>query len=283
MSHVVGRLELGDHVCWQFDSEAVRRAVAAELVQMGLGARRKVVWCPASPQTAVSDLRRCGIEPGPALRSGQLAITKPADYYFTRGFGVDATVQQWNSESARACAEGYAGLQAIADMSWAVTTGISLDRLARYEAVVNRVITGGSAMAVCQYDTRLFNHEQLRPLAMAHPGTVRARPSTEPGPLLRIRRNGLSLRMTGECDLSNRLAIGACLADLRDDCIAAARPMTVDATALQFADAFTARLLINAAAVVPAGCTVICSPQLVSMFDLLGGPAEVNLRYRAEG
>ncbi|WP_426512746.1 hypothetical protein ACPPVO_20180 [Dactylosporangium sp. McL0621] len=59
--------------------------------------------------------------------------------------------------------------------------------------------------------------------------------------------------------------------------------MTVDAAGLRFADAFTARLLITAAAAVPGGCTVVCSSQLTFMFDLLDGRSEANLRYSTQG
>ncbi|MER7004086.1 hypothetical protein ABT297_13725 [Dactylosporangium sp. NPDC000555] len=53
--------------------------------------------------------------------------------------------------------------------------------------------------------------------------------------------------------------------------------MTIDASALRFADGATANLMLQSARTVPGGLIVQCSPQLRFMLDLLGGAAEPSL------
>ncbi|WP_238013201.1 hypothetical protein KZZ52_28310 [Dactylosporangium sp. AC04546] len=84
------------------------------------------------------------------------------------------------------------------------------------------------------------------------------------------------LRLTGDSDLSNRLALAFCVADLREDCAAQGLPMTIDASALRFADRAIAELLLQSAQAVP-GLTVRCSPQLRFMIDILDGGSASDL------
>ncbi|MEV0562389.1 MEDS domain-containing protein [Dactylosporangium sp. NPDC050588] len=273
--------ELGDHVCWCIDDPASRLGMAAAFVAAGLGKGGRVVWCTTAPLAAIAGLRELGVAAEAALEAGQLSLPSPADWYIEDGQLIaEAVVRKLASEVADARAAGYSGLWAIADMSWAHRAGVSADVLARYELLLNRVVVGGFVTVVCQYDRRLLGRRQLRPITIAHPGTIyQWPPSDTDRSLLRILRDGPVLRLIGDSDLSNRLALHFCVADLRDDCTVSGVPMTIDASALRFADGATANLMLQSARTVPGGLIVHCSRQLRSMLDLLGGAAEPSLSY----
>ncbi|MET7402706.1 hypothetical protein ABZS66_55420 [Dactylosporangium sp. NPDC005572] len=87
------------------------------------------------------------------------------------------------------------------------------------------------------------------------------------------------LRLAGDSDLSNRLALHFLVADLRNDCTALGPPTVIDVSALRLAVRTTIELMIEYARTVPGGLTVHCSPQLRFMLDSSGGAAVPNPRH----
>jgi hypothetical protein len=279
LAESIAELQRGDHVCWRVDDERARVTAAAACAAAGLRTGDRVVWCPTDPRPAMAALAEHGVAAIAAIRTGRLSIVRAADWYRPDDrFDPDGTVEVWNAACEQAHLDGYPGLLAITDMSWALLSGAA--NVASYEVHLNRVFVGGAGTGVCLYDGARFGRHRLATIGMAHPATWHGIPPTPSGaPLLRIRRDGPVLRLSGDSDLSNRLAVHGCLSDLRAECAQAGAAMQVDASDLRFADHGTAVLLVRLAQSAAAGITVQCSPRLRDMLDLHDGATTPGLRY----
>jgi hypothetical protein len=208
------------------------------------------------------------------MDAGQVELRTSAEGYLTRGrFEPEAVIDSWPREIAAARDGGYAGLRMVVDMSWAAGGVPGGERLEWYEAEVNRVFAGGYAIALCQYDRRLFTAGRLARLSAAHPSAFSPKAPIGWRPLLRILRvdDPPGVRMAGEVDASNRDALAATLAGLADDFPGVDVPLTLDVERLRFADAAAARLMVHAAGSVPTGVRFSgCSLPLVRLLELNG-------------
>ncbi|MEW9533518.1 MEDS domain-containing protein [Microbispora sp. NPDC049125] len=273
---LLGRLDLGDHVCRLYRDDEQRLATVAGFVEAGVGSGHQVAYFSVErPETVLEQLGSRGVDGRALIERGGLRVTSAQDSYLASGaFHPEAVMSAWRRAIADARDCGYAGLWAMGDMAWAATKIAGADRLRWYEAEVNRVFTGEHALALCLYDERSFPADELDRIAAAHPGTLE--PGDGPGwrPLLRMRRtvDPPGLKLTGEADASNRDALAATLDGLRDDLPRTGAPATLDLTDLRFADAAVARLLIRAARTFPAGMRIAgCSPWIARLLTLLGG------------
>ena len=272
-SALLGRLDLGDHLCWMVGDQETREAGTAAYVRAGLDRHQKVLYFGDGPEQMLAGLRACGVDADSAVASGQLqASTAEATYLTSGAFDAQATIEGWRVESARARDQGYRGLRALGDMAWATRPVPGAGDLARYEAQVNRVFADGFAMAVCVYDTRLFDPAALRRVASAHPGGMSAVTAAADVPLLHVTRTGSppGLRLRGEADLANRRALRTVLEHVSHDTDTAGRALTIDVSELHFADAETARMLIRAAEDTDRMRIVGCTPSLAGLLGFLG-------------
>jgi anti-anti-sigma regulatory factor len=260
-------LRLGDHACVLIDDDAAKTRALTAYIQAGLRNRHRILYFgEAEPQiaAAVPD----------ALRSGQVRMATAESTYLASGvFDPEATIQGWRDESARALRDGYRGLRAAGDMSWASRPVPGADRLAWYEAHVNRVFADGFAMAVCIYDRRLFTTADLRRVSWAHLATVDGESDPATVPLLRAVRTtdppGIALH--GEADLSNRHALRALLENLVADAPATDGRLTLDVSGMRFIDAAASRILTAVAAAHAPRLRVIgCSPAVQRLLAFNG-------------
>ncbi|MEO3814540.1 MEDS domain-containing protein [Sphaerisporangium sp. B11E5] len=273
--YVIERLRPGDHVCVTYEDDEQRRAALVGSAQAGVRRHHKLLYFAGRPQeTVVAELEAGGVDARRMLDVGQFQVRSTAEGYLVAGrFEPEAVIGGWVREIDTARDRGYAGLRVIGDMTWAAARVPGGERLEWYEAEVNRVFAGGYAMALCQYDRRLFSPERLGRLSAAHPCTFSPNAPFGWRPLLRVLRTGdpPGLRLAGEIDASNRGALAATLAGLADDFPAVRVPLTLDVERLRFADAAAARLLVRAAGSVPMGVRFAgCSPPLVRLLKLAG-------------
>lgn len=264
---LLDRIELGDHVCWTVEDDDVRRDEIAGVLHAGLLSRHKVIYSGDDPDTVLAAIERRGVVLRVVLGSGQLqAVTPEAGYLAGGSFDPEGLIGQLRAEKERSRAEGYRGLRVIGDMTWARRRVPGAERLEWYETRCNAVFADGYVMGICAYDKRLFDPVLLRRLALAHPGAAGPLLPFDPESSLRIRRTEqpYGLWMSGEADLSNRHALQAMVEDalLRRG----GEPVvTIDLTALRFADTAAARVLLRAAAGAGRMHVVGCSPVLVRL------------------
>ncbi|XVV08282.1 MEDS domain-containing protein [Actinoplanes sp. CA-131856] len=247
---VLDQLELGDHVCWTVDDDAVRLDAVVDVLASGLRSRQKVCYLGPEPHRVVEGLAERNGAARNALATGQLVAETPEGSYLSGGsFDAEATVAHFQSEKQRAREEGYQGLRVVGDMSWASRAVPGAESLEWYEARINEVFVDGFVAGVCAYDRRLFDPLTLRRLALAHPGAAGPLLPFDPGSSLRCRRTAepYGLKLTGEADMSNRYALESVLAGLIAD-LEPAETAIVDLTGLRFADTAAARVVIRAVA-----------------------------------
>ncbi|MFC6086435.1 MEDS domain-containing protein [Sphaerisporangium aureirubrum] len=273
--YVIERLRPGDHVCVTYDDDEQRRAALVGSARAGVRHHHRLIYFAGWPrETVLADLEAGGLDARGLLDAGQVQVRSSAEGYLPGGrFEPEAVIGCWSREIATARDRGYAGLRVIGDMTWAAGRVPGGERLEWYEAEVNRVFAGGYAMALCQYDRRLFAPERLACLSAAHPSTFTPNAPIGWRPLLRILRTDdpPGVRLAGEADASNRAALAATLAVLPDDFAGVEVPLTLDVERLRFADAAAARLLVRAAGSVPGGVRFVgCSPPLVRLMKLAG-------------
>ncbi|MEV6520410.1 MEDS domain-containing protein [Longispora sp. NPDC051575] len=276
---VLDRMRPGDHVCCTFTTDSQRLDLTAAYADAGLRDDHKIVvlsdaWTPTQ---VLDGLVARGVPARAAVACGQLEVRSADDYLPGGEFDPAASISGWRTQAEAAAGAGFLGLRVLGDMAWAVRPVPGADRLAWYEAQVNRVFAAGYAMAMCLYDRRLFDPAHLDLIASAHPGTHHAGTS-EPGVVAPLMRFGHTaspprLALSGEADVSNRHALSAMLNALLDGADAASpTPVTVDVSGLTFADASAVRLLIQAAAAAPSGIRLEgCTPPMARLVDLVGG------------
>jgi len=272
----VEQLRLGDHVCWTFDDDDERLAAMARLVAVGINDSHKVLYLtgPMRPEALLDNLDARGVPTGRAVDDGQLAVRPADEVYLAHGeFDPDRSLGALRDQVSLARDEGWKGLRLVKDMAWALRLEPGADALTSYEAHANRLVVDGAAMAVCQYDRRLFPDAELRRVASAHPAAALADAGCDWRPALRMRRthDPLGLALTGEADISNRHAFAAVLGALLDEARDASQPIVVDLSGLTFADSATAGLLVRAAQTARSGIRLVgCSPSISRLLGVLG-------------
>ena len=268
---LLDRVSLGDHVCWAVDDDAIRMEAIAGFVRAGLSAHEMVLYCGDDPEAVLAGLQRYGVGTRAALTAGLLSAHTGEALYLTAGrFDPAATLARWRDRLVATRAEGVPGMRVIADMTWATRGVPGVELLGWYEAQINMLFTDGFVAAVCAYDRRRFDPIDLRPLIWAHPGLAGSEMPFAPDSSLRARRTlrPYGLRLEGEVDLANRIALAALVERLFDDEPA---EVTVDVSGLRFADTAIARLLIRAASAGAGRLSVIgCSATMVRLFAFHG-------------
>ncbi|MET0423908.1 MAG: MEDS domain-containing protein [Actinoplanes sp.] len=247
---MLGRLALGDHVCWTVDDEASKLDIVATCVRDGLAGRERVLYLGDDPAGVLDAIEQRGVCTSAALAAGQLqAVTAEASYLAAGHFDPDASFELWTRAKRDALAAGFRGVRAIGDMNWAARGIPGAERLPDYEVRINPLFTDGRLAGVCVYDRRRFEPMWLRRVAWAHPGAAGPDLPFDPDSSLRLRRTSepYVLWVSGEADLSNRAALAVVLDDLRAG-LSVDREVTVDLTGLRFADLAAARILVDALA-----------------------------------
>lgn len=272
------RLAPGDHVCHVYDDEAQRLAAVTRFVGAGVrGGYRVVHYCAGSPGEVMDRLTGHGVDAGALHDTGALRVYATEESYLASGsFEPEAVLGGWQQAISEALDAGYAGLWALGDMAWAAAASkiSGAERLPWYEAEINRVFSGGQALAVCLYDRRSMPAEALDRIRAAHPSRLGPGEQEEWAPLLRMRRttDPPGLMLTGEADASNREALAATLAGLREDFPDTAGPLTVDMSGLRFADAAVVRLLVETDRALPVGIRLTgCARPVARLLWMFGG------------
>ncbi|SDS85646.1 MEDS domain-containing protein [Actinoplanes derwentensis] len=282
---VLDRLCLGDHTCLVFDDDATRMQALTGFIRAGLRDHHRIRYFGDGHDEITSALIARGVDAAASIAAGQLQVSTPYESYLAPGvFDPEATVGAWRAEAALAKAAGYRGLRVIGDMSWASRPIPGADRLAWYEAQVNRVYADGDAMALCLYDRRLFSAADLQRARWAHPAAVDRDTAHESVPLLRAVRtvDVPGIRLEGEADMSNRHALRAVMEHLVEDTPATSRPLTVDVSGLRYADVTAVRILMHIAVTAAHRLHLVgCSPVLQRLLAFNGAGAVPTLTVQA--
>ncbi|WP_433140862.1 MEDS domain-containing protein [Actinomadura nitritigenes] len=201
-SKPVGSMELGDHLCLFFDSDAERRSVMAAYVRDGVRAGQKVIYIsdavPArdvaawlggrdgGPDTVRPVQDDTGFDFAAAADAGHFAVRTAEETFLASGrFDPDESLELMATEIDLALVQGYAGVRIAGEARFSLRRWPGTERHGDFERMLDQVFmtTDLKAMAICQFDRRWFDEVRLAELEAGHMGRVRANDHYDDGAL----------------------------------------------------------------------------------------------------
>ncbi|MBY0523758.1 MAG: MEDS domain-containing protein [Gemmataceae bacterium] len=161
----------GDHLCLIHDGPGPELAAVVPFLRDGLarGERCICVGDEVHVSEVVVALDAAGVDVDHECRRGSLLLFDQHRFYLD-GTPFDpstmvAVLQQMVQEALLA---GYMGIRGAAGMSAAIVAEIGVNRLAEYEALLNRALPGSRMTAMCRYDRASFGPEILHLALRTH-------------------------------------------------------------------------------------------------------------------
>lgn len=276
----VDRMASGDHACLGFDDDAARWEIRAAFAGIGLSRGERVMFF-TDPRTGAEEtvhrLTRLGVRAGRALAEGSLVVVDETPGYDQgAGFGPEDRAATWAEVAEAAHREGYPGIRAVGDMSWALRPDLDHDGLVAYEASLTPVFARIGFTAICEYDRRRFTPELLGRVSAAHPATV-----LQCLDALRVEHSDGILSMSGDADLATRAEFEFGLREAFD--APTGPPRIIDLSELAFIDAHCAATLVRrVTGLEPSARLVLRCPPLHARMLRLCGATEVPQLYVVE-
>jgi anti-anti-sigma factor len=276
----------GDHVCCSFGSEGEQQALVGRFARDAMARGERVLYIVdrSDEATVRGYVDFAGIDSARWLASGRLQIRSASEVY-EAPFDPERQIAHFEAETRAARDEGFDGLAAMGEMSWARRDGQSWDSLISYEKDIQRIFAAADVRGVCQYDRRLFSPGLLDEAAAAHElavsidGTVsRARSRTATILESAVDR---AIRVSGELDFASGPYVAARLAEH----LPASGDIVIDAGELSFVDVSGCRVLVQTAlALDPPRHLVLeaASAQLLRVLELCGWRHLPALEVRLE-
>ncbi|WP_431877755.1 MEDS domain-containing protein [Amycolatopsis sacchari] len=204
-----------DHVCWSYSDRAGFRSVVREFLADGLAAGQRVHYVTTEHDDFTEGLE--GVQVSLVHESYDARVLDPAVQ--VRGYAAAAEA---------ALRDGYTGFRVAADVTELVRTPEGFAAFARYEHLVDRMISARPFTGLCGYDRGAVPDDVLTQLAALHPLSN----SEPPFRLYASGSDGVAL--AGELDLTGRALLPLALAhaDLRPE----RRCLYVEARAVEFVD-----------------------------------------------
>jgi len=171
----IGDLKPGDHLCCLYENDEEHKTLLISYMRYGLENNEKVLYIVVAhtAETVLDYLRYDGLDVEPYLDSGQLVILTVNESYMGGGvFNPDSMIHLLSQETEKALKEGYSALRVTGEMSWALKGLPGSERLIEYEAKLNEFFPNNKALAICQYDRRIFKPNLLLNVLLTHPIVV---------------------------------------------------------------------------------------------------------------
>jgi PAS domain S-box-containing protein len=168
-------LNPGDHLCVLYETDEEHKALITPYLRSGLENNEKVFYIvdARTSEAVLNYLRDDGVDVDPYLESGQLSILTVSESYMKGGvFDPDGMIKMLTEETEKALQEGYSALRVTGEMSWALRGLPGSERLIEYETKLNEFFPIAKALAICQYDCRVFDPEILLDILTTHPIAV---------------------------------------------------------------------------------------------------------------
>lgn len=165
-----------DHLALIYEDHDDQFAAVVPFIRQGLkrGERCLYVADDNTPTEILNELRASDIDVDTAVESGDLVIWAAEETYLKTGsFDRDAMLDFWEESLVEARDnQGYTGVRAAAEMTWALDSETGLDQLARYEAMLNSLYSGDDYVVLCQYNRNRFPVDVLSDVIYTHPVIV---------------------------------------------------------------------------------------------------------------
>ncbi|RDI71116.1 MEDS domain-containing protein [Halopelagius longus] len=167
--------EDNDHLALVYEDRAEQFAAVVPFVRDGLerGERCVYVADDNTVDEVLDAMRERGVDVDDALESGALSVHTEGEVYRRAGeFDCDAMMEFWKETLADAAAEGFSGVRAAAEMTWALDADSDHDELCEYESLLNPLYDGDEYTVLCQYNRDRFPAEVVHDVLKTHPYLV---------------------------------------------------------------------------------------------------------------
>jgi anti-anti-sigma regulatory factor len=231
-----GELQLGDHVCWIYDSDEEHRKTLTHFVKEGLERDERVLYLArhSTLERVTAYLQDAGIAVKDALRSGQVTVVDAEKAYLSEdGFQPERLADACCEESMQTIVDGYRGLRAASEAGWLVPKAVSPAQLVEYELRVDEVVPRLPQIGLCGYDARYVDANWLLALQAVHTSRITS-PSVRPSPFTVTKADAV-IAVQGEVDWTCREAFSLALRAAAA-AIPSRQEMVLDLIGLQFGD-----------------------------------------------
>lgn len=166
-------LQQRNHQCLFYRTEEEHReSVIFSLIQ-GFEQKKKIIYiCDAHTSDTIlgylEPYKDTGIKS--AIEHRQLRFYFSEETYLKNSiFNPDIMFELIETETERACSEGYAGLLGISEMTWASKGAPGTGKLVDYEVKLNEFLIAKRYSTICQYDMNRFDDKLLLTMLITHP------------------------------------------------------------------------------------------------------------------
>jgi hypothetical protein len=154
----------GDHVCTLYTTPEQQLTAAIEYIRGGLsrGERCFYVCCEHEPDQFRAALKQGGIDVEAEEARGAILLATKHDGHLEGGkFDPDKMIALLDKAVKDALAAGFTGLCAAGDMTWVLDAVPGTERLAEYEARLNRFYEASHALGLCLYNLKTMSPEAI--------------------------------------------------------------------------------------------------------------------------
>jgi len=252
-------IQAGDHIGVSFAANTSFAVATAFFTHHALDAGGQVIVFPGElTSDSTEQLNAGNLRLRQASRTGQLSFGDSRAVQLATGrFDPGHLHEIYAAAIIQALDAGYTGLWVSVDMSWARPGIAEPQALTRFEAESHPLFRARTLTAICQYDTRIFPPDVARDACAAHPASLRAA-------TMRCRYRDRTLLLSGDTDLTNRIAFETIIGTVADG-------DTIDLTGMAFLDASAAASLARAAHANPR-LRLVVDPGQRDLLTLAGVP-----------
>ena len=160
-----------NHFALIYESHEKQFAAAIPFIRHGLERDERCLYVidENSKEDVLDAMRAHGIDVDTALESGSLSVHTKQETYLRNGtFDPDEMIA-FLGDAIDEAQEEYSGLRTAAEMGWIVDTEAEIDALIENEAKVNRLLSEGDCISLCQYNRERFSADVIRDVINTHP------------------------------------------------------------------------------------------------------------------
>ena len=170
----LGSIRAGDHVALIFKTRDEQFRYVCPFISDGLEKNERVLYIAHdnSIPSVLSRLANYGIDTQAAQHRGALQVLTREQSYLRYGiFEPRKMIQDLKAEVDRALQDGFTGLRASGEMTWALDLPEALAQVREYELELHRHF-GPRLTGLCQYDQTRFEPEILSDVIRIHPKLI---------------------------------------------------------------------------------------------------------------
>jgi PAS domain S-box-containing protein len=164
------------HYCLIYDDMAHYRKAAIQFIQQGLENNEKCVMATDAygHDSIVADFEEKGLKAGEYIENGRLVLLDVTESYSAgSGLDPDNTVRIWQNLTEQAVFEGFNGLRASGEATFALEHTVSGENLICYENIINRdLFPHYPFTSLCVYDKNLYPAHIIKAVIKAHPRLI---------------------------------------------------------------------------------------------------------------